>query len=67
VAVPVLFPVTTPPAVTVATVASLVVHPPPVVLLSVVVSPRHKDILPVMGSGGASTVNVAVVKQEELS
>jgi hypothetical protein len=66
VAVPVpLTPVTTPvPAPTVATLALVLVQPPPgVVLASVVVCPTHVVSVPVTGAGLAFTVTVVVRTQ----
>ena len=55
--------VTTPPASTLATVASLLLHvPPDVVLLSVLVVVIHALNVPVIGAGDAFTVTVTVAK-----
>jgi uncharacterized protein (DUF362 family) len=64
VAVPPLTPVTTPAFVTVATVALLLTHVPPVEGLSVVVEPSHIVLAPVILTLGFTfTVNGAVAKE----
>ena len=60
-AVPPATPVTTPELVTVAIVALLLLHVPPVVAsLNAVVEPGHTVGVPVMAAGGAAIVMASV-------
>ena len=62
--VPAVMPVTSPEPDTVPTAGVELLHAPPgVVLLSVVVSPTHTDVVPVIADGMPFTVTTAVVIQ----
>ena len=62
--VPAVTPVTTPPAVMVATAGVALLHvPPAVALLSVVVEPTHTLVTPVITAGSGLTVTVVVTAQ----
>jgi hypothetical protein len=59
--VPAVTPVTTPPAVMVATAGVALLHvPPAVTLLKVVVEPMQTLVVPVMAAGSGLTVTVVV-------
>ena len=58
---PPVTPVTTPPAVIVATAGVALLHvPPAVALLNVVVEPAHTLVIPVIAAGNGLTVTVVV-------
>ena len=59
--VPAVTPVTTPPAVMVATTGVALLHvPPAVTLLKVVVEPMQTLVVPVIAAGSGLTVTVVV-------
>ena len=61
---PAATPVTTPPAVMVATAGVALLHvPPAVALLKVVVEPAQTVVIPAMATGNGFTVTVAVTRQ----
>jgi hypothetical protein len=62
--VPAVTPVTTPPAVIVATAGVALLHvPPAVALLKVVVALTHTLVVPVIAAGSGFTVTVVVTAQ----
>jgi len=61
---PAVTPVTTPPAVIVATAGDALLHvPPAVALLNAVVEPTHTLVVPAMAAGSGLTVTVVVTAQ----